>query len=404
MSSNLSQENHNFTHLHGHSEYSLFDGIGKLEDYVKLAAERGHTHFGTTEHGTMRQAYRLHVACKQFGILPIYGIEFYVSNDLRVKSLPQERCDEFLEQAGGKKSVAREFIRAEEMRLEIQSRRHICAYAKNETGLKNLFKLSSIAWIDGYHRRPRIDVPTLLEHKDGIMITSGCSSGIIPDLITAGEIDRAIDTAVMLHSKFGDDFYIEIQPTYIADQIEINLSLVEIGKVLGVNLIATSDFHYMLQDDAEAQEAYLCVSTKDRMSNVDRFKFDARDFWMKTRPEMEQGFDTHHTDIPASVWQTAIDNTTEVAEKCRVDIVVDRFQALLPNVQIPEGERPEFSQWLKDVYGLETGWPSLASIAPDGDCECADEHSDSAIKSVDEMKVGASKMAAKIQRKRVVEN
>ena len=387
-----------FAHLHGHSEYSIFDGIGALEDYVELVAERGHSHFGTTEHGSMRQAYRLHVACKAHGIQPIYGIEFYVSRDLRVKALPQERQDELLEQAGGKKGPARDLIKAEETRLEIQSRRHICAYAMNEVGLRNLFKLSSLSWIEGYHRRPRIDLDALMDHKDGIMITSGCSSGIVPDLLTLGQLDRAIDTSKMLQEAFGDDFYMEIQPTYIAGQVAINRQLVEIAQALDIKIIATADFHYMNESDAEAQEAYLCISTKDRMENPNRFKFDARDFWMKTRPEMERGFEEHHPGIPGAVWQAAIDNTMEVAEKCQVDIVVDRFKALLPDVKIPDDQRPEFDQWMKDTHQLELGWPQPPSVLPDGDCECADEHDHGP--TPDEADAATSKLKQRIIRQK----
>jgi len=348
-----------FVHLHTHTEYSLLDGCGSVSKYVQYAKEIGLKHFAVTEHGSMRSFYDLAITCKSIeGMTPIYGIEFYMSSDMKVKSLPDDMKAKIIDETA--KAQQKHAIFEVEKRLGIRPRWHLCAFAKNNDGLKNLFRLSSKAWVDGFYHRPRIDKQSLLEYKDGIVVTSACVAGHIPSLILEGHSIDAIDEAMWWKDNFGDDFYIEIMPHTFPDQLRVTPHLVKIAHALNIKMVATNDCHYIRQENAQHQEILLCIQTNDRMTNPNRFKFDTQEFWFKTPKEMVESLSKH--DISGSDITDAMCNTMEIAEKCKAKVVMDKFKCLLPPVVIPQNIKDTTSSDSEahDVYLHQLcldGWP-----------------------------------------------
>jgi DNA polymerase-3 subunit alpha len=323
-----------FIHLHNHTEYSLLDGCGKIDDFVAKAHDLGQSHFAVTEHGSMRSFYKLTIACKKHGkVKPAYGIEFYMSSDMEVKSLPDNLKARI--KAENPKGKHRKIINAWERRLAIRPRYHMCAFAKDNDGLRNLFRLSSLSWTKGFFHRPRIDKQALLDHRGGFMVTSACVAGSVPQLLLEGDFAGAVKEAEWWKANFGDDFYLELMPHTFPDQLKLTPMIVKLAKALDIKLIATNDCHYINEANAVHQQILLCIQTNDKMHNPKRFKFDTDEFWMKTYEEMSASFGDHH-EIDDKDFHGALENTMEVIEKCKAEVVLDKFKCLLPPIEVPD--------------------------------------------------------------------
>lgn len=265
-----------FVHLHVHTEYSLLDGAARIKKLVELAKKYDMPAVAMTDHGNMYGAIHFFNACKKAGIKPIFGTEFYVAEDLTVKT--------------GKSKLS-----------------HLIILAKDEQGYKNLCLLNSIAFRDGYYYKPRIDYPTLKEHSAGLVCLSACLAGDIPKLILQEQYAKAEELILWFKSVFGDDFYLEMQHNGIAEQEIVNNHLREYSKKLGVKLVATNDVHYLFKEDAEMQDVLMCVAMQKFVDDPDRLKFPTDELYFKTYDQMLEGFPND---------EEALQNTLEIADKC----------------------------------------------------------------------------------------
>lgn len=352
-----------FVHLHTHSDMSQLDGCGKISEYVKTAKARGHKAIAFTDHGTMRGLMTQYEQCKEVDIKGIFGSEFYVSKSMRRKGLTEEEKLEITKDL--KKAEHKNAIKAYEEREGIRDRWHITVWAKNNEGLRNLYKLSSASFIDGFYYKPRIDLDALIEHGAGLHVASGCLSSPINDSWLAGKKRDAFAYADRLHEAFKDRFWLELQPHAIRDQRITNELMLKLHERYGgvSKFIATQDAHYVHQEDAPHHEVLLCIGTGSNLSDPNRFKFDGDEFHFRTRKEMFRAFKAHHDHIPVSVVKRALDATMELAESCDAKIEVDYHKTLLPDAGIPEKYAGNSFTYLRDLCMEGWAWREIGKRA-----------------------------------------
>lgn len=312
-----------FVHLHVHTEYSLLDGATKIKDLVSTVAERGDGAVAVTDHGNMYGILNFYAECLRQKIKPIIGCEFYICHDLTRRDNKADTG-------------------------------HLVLLAKNEEGYHNLLKLNSVAFIDGFYYKPRIDYDVLEKHSKGLICLSACLAGHIPDLIITKQYDEAENHIKRLKQMFGEDFYLEVQDHRIPEQKEVNAKLVEYSKKFNIKLVATNDVHYLNKEDAEMQDVLMCVQMGKTQRDPDRMKFSTDEFYLKTREEMEQA-------LPG--FEDALNNTLEIADKCEVVIRSKMFEDIpgvdkakyvlpatenyIPYYQAPNGQ--DNFEFLKDL-------------------------------------------------------
>jgi len=307
-----------FVHLHLHTEYSLLDGATRIAKLVKVLKDRGATACGITDHGNMYGTVKFYEACKKNDIKPIIGTEFYVTNNHLDKS--------------GKFEYA-----------------HITILAKNEKGYKNLCKLNSIAWIDGFYYKPRIDYDLLEKYSEGLICLSGCLRGDVQQLLLKGFVEEAEKMALKLKNMFAPgDFYIEVMDHGLVDQKQILPLQYKLAEKIGVKTVATNDVHYIYKEDAELQDIMMCVSMGKTYDDPDRMRMQGNEYYLKTEEEMREIFKAH----PES-----IDNTFEVAEKCDFDF--DFKSMWYPKFFAPDGMTNE--EYLRKITleGLKKKYKEL---------------------------------------------
>ncbi len=279
-----------FTHLHLHTEYSLLDGANKIKVLAKRLKELGMDSVAMTDHGNMFGTIDFYNAMRAEGIKPIIGMEAYLHNE-----------DDIAD-----KSVRHRF--------------HICLYAKNEVGYKNLMYLSSQAYVNGFYYYPRINKKMLFEHSEGIICSSACLQGEINWNLNLSDrnlkfgakgYDEAKRVALEYKEQFGDDFYIEIMRHGIGDQHKIDKQIIQIAQETGIKLLATNDTHYTLQKNADAQEAIMCIAMNKLYDDPNRLRHSVHEFYLKSPEQMARLF----ADIPE-----AIENTQDIANKCNLEI------------------------------------------------------------------------------------
>ena len=293
-----------FTHLHVHSHYSLLDGLAKIDELLDRAKELGMDSLALTDHGVLYGAIEFYQKAKERGIKPIIGCEMYVApNGLAMK---RAKIDD--------------------------TRHHLILLAKNEKGYKNLLQLVSIAHLEGFYYKPRIDKELLKKYSEGLIGLSACVEGEVPSLVLSGKIDEAEKSAREYESILGkDNFFLELQhhPKF-ANQKIANDGLVEISKRTGIGLVATTDMHYVHLADAPIQDILLCVQTNRKVSEQNRMNLMDFELYMRSPEKMAEDF----RDIPE-----AIENTTRVAEMCNLEIELGNIK--LPFYEVPEGFTPE---------------------------------------------------------------
>jgi DNA polymerase-3 subunit alpha len=296
-----------FTHLHVHSQYSILDGAASIKGLVKKAKDNGMTALALTDHGTMFGIKEFFDTCKKEGIKPILGCETYVA--------PRSINDK-----QGK---------------EDRSGDHLILLAKNETGYRNLVKLMSIASIDGFYYKPRIDKQLLEKYNEGLIVSSACLGGEVPQKIMANSIDEAKETITWFKNVFGDDYYLEVMyhhTTYpglkeeISDnQMMVNETILNLGKEMGVKVIATNDVHFLNREDADAHDILICLNTGKDYDDPNRMRYTQQE-WFKTTEEMYQLFGH----IPQ-----VLENTAEIAAK--VEEYELNSKPIMPDFPLPEG-------------------------------------------------------------------
>lgn len=285
----------NFVHLHLHSEYSLLDGSTRISLLPKRVKELNMDAVALTDHGNMYGAIAFYKACKDEGIKPILGCEVYISKkDLSIKDKSNERY-------------------------------HLILLAENNEGFKNIMKIVSIGFVDGYYYKPRIDKKVLKKYSKGIIATSACLGGEVQKLILNRDIEAAKKSALEYRGIFGENnFFLELQDHGMPEQARVNRELINLSKELEIPLTVSNDVHYLNKDDAKSHDVLLCIQTGKTVNDENRMKFPSDEFYLKSPDEMAALFPEN---------KDALENTVEIANRCNVDI---KFHDLhLPDFSVP---------------------------------------------------------------------
>ena len=310
-------QNSNFVHLHVHTEYSMLDGAARVEELVKEVARQEMPAIAITDHGNVFGAFEFNKQARKAGVKPIIGIEAYVAPESRFEKRRVQWAQ------GGEDDVSGGGAYT-----------HMTLLAENNDGLSNLFKLSSLASLEGFYYKPRMDRELLSTYSKGLIATTGCPGGEIQTRLRMGAYKEAVKAASELRDIFGaENFYLEIMDHGIDVENRVKKDLLKLGKDLGLPLLATNDLHYTKHEDAGAHEALLCVQSGSTIADPKRFKFDNNEFYLKSAAEMRTLF----SDFP-----DACDNTLLIAERCNVTL--REGENLLPRFEVPAGESED--TWL----------------------------------------------------------
>jgi len=294
----------NFVHLHVHTEYSMLDGLSKIPDLIKKVKDLKQTAIAITDHGNMYGNIAFYNECKKEGIKAIIGVEVYIAKSSRFDKQIRVGSDQF----------------------------HLTLLAENYIGYKNLMKMVTIANFEGFSYKPRIDDETLEKYSEGVILLSGCMSSQTSRLFLDNKDQKALEIFKKYQKIFKDRFYIEIQNhPHIEEEKILREKLIQTARQLNLPLVATNDVHYLEKEDAEAQDALLCVQTRKLISDSKRMKMvDKPDFYFKSTEEMIELF----SDLPE-----AIENTVKIAERC--DLEIPTGNLIFPSYELPKGETYE---------------------------------------------------------------
>ena len=306
-----------FAHLHVHTEYSMLDGAARVADLVAEVARQEMPAIAMTDHGNVFGAFDFYKQAKKVGVKPIIGIEAYVAPESRFEKKRVKWAD------GGEDDVSGGGAYT-----------HMTILAENNEGLSNLFRLSSLASLEGYYYKPRMDRELLTQYSKGLIATTGCPGGEIQTRLRMGAFKEAMAAASDYRDIFGrENFFLEIMDHGIDIESRVKADLLKLGKELGLPLLATNDLHYTFHEDARSHEALLCVQSGSTLADPKRFKFDNDEFYLKTPAQMRELF----KEIPESC-----DNTLLIAERCNVTL--REGENLLPRFEVPAGESED--SWL----------------------------------------------------------
>ena len=307
-----------FVHLHVHTEYSMLDGAARVSDLVAEVARQEMPAIAMTDHGNVFGAFEFYKQATKVGVKPIIGIEAYVAPESRHEKKRVQWA------SGGEDDVSGGGAYT-----------HMTILAENNQGLANLFRLSSLASLEGYYYKPRMDRELLSRYADGLIATTGCPSGEIQTRLRMGNYREALRAASDYRDIFGAaNFFLEVMDHGIDIENRVKADLLKLGKELKLPLLATNDLHYTFHEDAPAHEALLCVQSGSTLADPKRFKFDNDEFYVKTAAQMRELF----KDIPESC-----DNTLLIAERCNVTL--REGENLLPQFEVPAGQTED--SWLR---------------------------------------------------------
>ncbi len=300
-----------FAHLHVHSEYSLLDGLCRIPQLIAKAKELGMNSLAITDHGSMHGVIDFYVAAKEAGVKPIIGCEVYVAETNRQSRNSSDK-----------------------------NPYHLTLLAKNRQGYNNLIQLTTKAHLEGFYYKPRIDKELLTEHRDGLVVLSGCAHGELPRLILERRLEDAA-TQALWHKETFSDYHLEIQRHPIPELEQINQGLLSLSAKLDIPIVATSDVHYINKEDAPIQELLLCIQTNTSIYDEKRLKMTGDFFYLKSPEEMANLF----ADLPQ-----ALDNTQKIADMCQLKLEFGRLY--LPKVDLPKDKTA-------DDYLAELCWQGL---------------------------------------------
>ena len=290
----------NFTHLHVHTEYSLLDGAARIKDLVSKAADLSMSAVAITDHGVMFGVIDFYKECKKKGIKPVLGCEIYTAARKHTDKDP----------------------------VLDKGQAHLILLAENETGYKNLMKIVSTGFVEGFYYKPRVDYDVLRRHSEGLIALSACLAGKVQQKLLIGDYEGAKAEAYELQDIFGkDNFFLEIQNQGLEEEARIIPLQKKLSQETGIPLVATNDVHYVNREDAKAQEILLCIQTGKTVNDADRMRFESEEFYFKSQDEMERLF----ADIPE-----ALEMTNIIADRCNVEIEFNNYH--LPGFDQP----PEF--------------------------------------------------------------
>ncbi|MGQ9756850.1 MAG: DNA polymerase III subunit alpha [Actinomycetota bacterium] len=288
-----------FAHLHNHTEYSMLDGAARIPELLEAASSMGYEALAITDHGGMYGAVTFYRRAVQVGVKPILGVEAYVTQGSRFDRRPAKEDPNY----------------------------HLLLLAENRTGYRNLMKLVTLSFMDGYYYKPRMDREILREYREGIIALSACIKGEIASRLLEDDYQGAERVAREYLDIFGPDhFFLEIMDHGLPEERKINPGLVQLGQELGIGLVASNDLHYVRQEDHFHHDVLLCVQTNSTLDQEDRLRFSSDQFYLKSYEEMRELF----AQIPE-----ALSNAAEIAERCNVELEFGRY--LLPKYNVPEG-------------------------------------------------------------------
>ncbi|MBI4560907.1 MAG: PHP domain-containing protein, partial [Candidatus Rokubacteria bacterium] len=295
------REHADFVHLHVHSEYSLLDGASRLDKLVSRARELRFPALALTDHGNLFGAIDFYLACQKAGIKPIIGAELYVAPGSRV-----ERAN---------------------LDGSYEGAHHLTVLVRNLQGYKNLIKLVSKAYLEGFYYKPRVDRELLAQYGDGLLVLSGCLNSEVSRLLSQGEEAKARQVAGWHQEVFGkDSYFMEIQSHGLPEQPKVTEETLRIARSIGAPVVGTNDSHYLEPSHARAHEVLLCIQTGTTIRDPNRWRFSSEQFYLKPAEEMRQLF----AERP-----DAYRNSLAVAERCNLVLTFDQFH--LPRYQVPEG-------------------------------------------------------------------
>lgn len=309
-----------FTHLHVHTEYSLLDGSAKINDLLDRAKELGMKSLAITDHGAMYGAIDFYKAAQSKGIKPIIGCEVYLAARTRLDKEPAD---------------ARSY--------------HLVLLAENNEGYQNLIKLVSIAYIEGFYRKPRIDIELLRKYHKGIIALGACLAGPVSRRLLNNDYEAAKETALLLEEIMGKgNFFLELQDHGMSEQQKVNQMTMRLAEEVQIPLVVTNDVHYIKDEDAESHEVLLCIQTGKTMEDDDRMVYEGGQFFLKSGEEMAELF-------PYAL--EAIENTNRIAERCNVEFEFHKLK--LPRFDVPDGKTAEDYLRERCYEGLKKRYPSI---------------------------------------------
>ncbi|MDP6052756.1 MAG: DNA polymerase III subunit alpha [Candidatus Latescibacteria bacterium] len=291
-----------FVHLHNHTHYSLLDGANRIKDLAETAKDYGMPAIAMTDHGNMFGAVEFYKTVKDVGLTPIIGCELYIAAGNHKEKRPARTGD------------------------RVDQTTHFVVLVQNATGYKNLMKLTSAGYLEGFYYKPRVDLELLEKHSEGLIALSACAKGPIANLVVGGQMDKARDKCKQLRDIFGKNFYLEVQDHGLDFDKPINNAMIEFSKEFDIPIVATNDAHYLNKEDAPAQDVLVCIQTGKELSDPKRLKFTTDSLYFKTAGEMKQLFG--HV-------SGAIENTVKISEL--IDFEMDLGTLKHPQVPVPEG-------------------------------------------------------------------
>ncbi len=299
VNTNGIEDRHGFVHLHNHTEFSLLDGAARIKKLVKRAVELNMTALAITDHGVMYGVIDFYKACLKEGIKPIIGCEVYVA--------PNQRTD----RTPGKDDT----------------NRHLVLLAENEEGYRNLIKLVSMAHIEGFYYKPRVDKEILRKHSTGLIALSACLAGEVASCLLQDQLETAVMNALEYEEIFGKgNFFLELQDHGLEEQRKVIAGMWKVHKRTGIPMVATNDVHYVDREDAFVQDALLCIQTGKTLADTSRMRFSSQEFYLKAEHEMALLFGEH---------PELLENTARIAKRCQVEF---QFGGnLLPEFEVPAG-------------------------------------------------------------------
>ena len=299
-----------FVHLHNHTEYSMLDGAARVEEMVLAAKPDGQRAIGITDHGNLYGVIDFYEACRTHGVTPIIGLEAYMAANSRFDRPPRRGK---IDDTGGETEGGQKLYH------------HLTLLAVSNRGYRHLRELSSMAFLEGYYYKPRVDWELLERYAPGLVATSGCLGGVVLQALLHDDFAQARELAGRLQSIFGaENFFIELQDHGMVEQARTNPMLIALAKDLGAPLLATNDLHYVHHGDAEMHDALLCVGTGSLVADPDRFRFQSDQHYLKSAAEMRYLF----REVPE-----ACDNTLAIAE--RADVTIEFDNDALPEFPLP---------------------------------------------------------------------
>ncbi|MDL2219777.1 DNA polymerase III subunit alpha, partial [Ruminococcaceae bacterium OttesenSCG-928-O06] len=290
-----------FTHLHLHTEYSLLDGACRIDGLMERLKSLGQTSVAITDHGVMFGCVDFFKAAKKAGIKPIIGCEVYVATRSRFDKVSH-----------------------------VDGNHHLVLLCKNETGYKNLVKMVSAGYTQGFYSRPRVDKELLQQYHEGLVCLSACLAGEVPQALLAGDAARAKEAAGWYKGLFGEDYYMELQDHGLPEQQQVLPGLIRLARELDIPLVATNDAHYLARDDSRMQRILICIQTGKTIHDEDRLEFGTDEFYVKSTEEMYALF---------SAVPEACENTQKIVEKCNFEYEFGVTK--LPGFTAPNGEDNE---------------------------------------------------------------